>query len=94
MITLLLIYITISTRFASAIRSQFEQSPGTTLCVDDETDLAGFLHETRHTLFELVIMPSGLDTDLKDIWDLACLFIPKLALLTVSVHCEPLKKSA
>ena len=66
----IMIYITISIGFAMAIKLQFEELPGSSSC----EDLAGFLNETGHTFFELVIMTSGLDTDLKQVRSLACLF--------------------
>ena len=71
------IYITISIGFATAIKLQFDQLPGSTPCVDDEANLTGFLHKTGHTLFELVIMTSGLDTDIKGVRNLECLFESK-----------------
>ena len=69
-----LIYVTISTGFATAIRLQFDQLPSNSTCVDDQPDLTGFLQDTGNTLFELVAMTSGLDTDLKHVRNLACLF--------------------
>ena len=70
----IVIYIVISIGFATAVRLQFEQLPPSASCVNDQPELVGFLHDTKHTLFELVIMTSGLDTDLKHIRNLACLF--------------------
>ena len=70
MIPWIMIYITISIGFATAIKLQFDQLPGSSSC----EDLTGFLNKTGHTFFELVIMTSGLDTDLKHVRNLACLF--------------------
>ena len=70
----ILIYVTISVGFSTAIKLQFKQIPGNSTCIGDEPDLTGFLQETGHTLYELLIMTSGLETDLKNIRNLECLF--------------------
>ena len=69
-----LIYVTISTGFATAIRLQFDQLPSNSTCDGEQPDLAGFLQDTGNTVFELVAMTSGLDTELKNVRHLACLF--------------------
>ena len=66
----IIIYTTISVGFALAIKLQIDQLPSSSSC----EDLTGFLNKTGHTFFELVIMTSGLDTDLKHVRNLACLF--------------------
>ena len=70
----ILLYITISSGFASAIQLQFQLLPGNSTCLEKEHDLKGVLHQTGDALFELVIMTTGLDTDLKHVRNLACLF--------------------
>ena len=70
----IIIYFTISIGFATAIKLQFDQLPSNSTCVGDDPNLTGFLHQNGHTLFELVIMTSGLDTDLKNVRTLECLF--------------------
>ena len=57
-----------------AIKLQFQEIPGNSTCMGDEPDLTGFLQETGHTLYELLIMTSGLDTDIKNVRNLECLF--------------------
>ena len=69
-----LIYVTISVGFATAIRLQFDQLPSNSMCDGEQPDLAGFLQDTGNTMFELVIMTSGLDTELKNVRNLAYLF--------------------
>ena len=64
------IYLTISFGFATAIKLQFDELPSSSSC----EDLTGTLDKTGHTLFELVVMTSGLDTDLKHVRSLSCLF--------------------
>ena len=64
------IYITISLGFALAIRLQFGQLPSSSSC----EDLTAFLDKTGRTFFELVVMTSGLETDLRNARSLACLF--------------------
>ena len=66
--------ITTSIGFATAIRLQFGQLPSSPTCVGDQPELAGFLHGNGHTFFELLIMTWGLDTDLKHVRSLTCLF--------------------
>ena len=68
------IYAVITTGFAAAIELQFEPLVVPSSCVEDQPDLAGFLRSTGHTLFELLIMTSGLDTDLKHVRGVSCLF--------------------
>ena len=70
MIPWIMIYTTISIGSATAITLQFDQLQSSSSC----EDLTGFLNKTGHTFFELVIMTSGLDTDLKHFWSLSCLF--------------------
>ena len=70
----ILIYVTISIGFSTAIKLQFQQIPGNSTCIGDEPYLTGFLQETGHTLYELLIVTSGLDTDLKNVRNLECLF--------------------
>ena len=69
-----LLYLTISAGFASAIQLQFQLLPGNTTCLGEEHDLKTVLYQTGNALFELVIMTTGLDTDLKHVRNLACLF--------------------
>ena len=64
------IYITISIGFTLAIKLQFGQLPSSSSC----EDLTAFLDKTMPTFFELVVMTSGLDTDLRNVRSLACLF--------------------
>ena len=71
------IYITISVGFATAMKLQFDQLPSTPTCVGEDPELSGFLHKYGHTLYKLVIMTSGLDTDLKNVRGLECLFESK-----------------
>ena len=75
MVPWIIIYITISVGFATPMKLQFDQLPSNSTCDDyGEAELAGFLHQYGHTLYELVIMTSGLDTDLKNVRNLECLF--------------------
>ena len=66
----MVIYIIISIGFSLAITLQFKDLPDSSSC----EDLSRFLNKTEHTFFELVVMTSGLDTDLKHVRSLACLF--------------------
>ena len=70
----ILLYITISSGFASAIQLQFQLLPGNVTCLEEEHDLQEVLHHAGNALFELVIMTTGLDTDLKHVRNIACLF--------------------
>ena len=70
MVSWIIIYVTISIGFAAAIKFQFDELPNPSAC----DDLSGFLTKTGHTFFELVVMTSGLDTELKQVRNLACLF--------------------
>ena len=70
MLPWIVIYITISIGFATAIALHFDELSSSNSC----EDLTRFLNRTGHTLFELVIMTSGLDTDLKHVRSLACIF--------------------
>ena len=74
MVPWLIIYIIISTGFASAIKLEFDQLPSSSNCTDGQKELTGFLHKTGEALFELVIMTSGLDSDLKHVRNLECIF--------------------
>ena len=70
----ILLYITISSGFASAIQLQFQLLPGNVTCLEEEHNLQEVLHYAGNALFELVIMTTGLDTDLKHVRNIACLF--------------------
>ena len=70
----ILIYMTITLGFALAIKLEFEELPKAEPCTDDQPDLTGQLQDAGHALFELIIMTSGLDTDIKNIRGLFCLF--------------------
>ena len=70
----IIIYVIISIGFATAMKLQFDQLPSTSSCIADQPELVGFLHKNGHTFFELVIMTSGLDTDLKHVRNLECMF--------------------
>ena len=74
MLPWMVIYMIITMGFAMAIKLQFVQLPISSPCFDDEADLSGYLHRTGHTLLELITMTSGLDTDLKHVGNLSCLF--------------------
>ena len=63
MIPWIMIYTTISIEFATTITLQFDQLTNSSTC----EDLTGFLNKTGHTFFELIIMTSGLDTNLKHV---------------------------
>ena len=69
-----LLYIAISSGFASAIQLQFQLLPGNVTCLEEEHNLQEVLHHAGNALFELVIMTTGLDTDLKHVRNIACLF--------------------
>ena len=70
----IIIYMIISIGFATAIKLQFQELPGSPPCVDYQPELKGFLQETGGTLFELMVMTSGLDTDIKHVRSLGCIF--------------------
>ena len=70
----ILLYVTISTGFASAIQLQFQLLPNATSCVEEQSDLGGILNQGGLALYELVLMTCDLDTDLKHVQHLGCLF--------------------
>ena len=63
-----MIYFPISFGFASAIQLELNQLPRNSTCEEP----VGFINESA--IFELIFMTSGLDTDLKHVSSLACLF--------------------
>ena len=71
MLPWLLIYFSISIGYAAAIKLQFDQLPRNSTTCDD---LTLFLDHTVDTFLELEIMMLGLDTDLKHVRNVACLF--------------------
>ena len=70
----ILLYITISSAFASAIQLQFQLLPDSTTCIAEDSDIQGILPDYIHALYELILMTTGMDTDLKHVRNLACLF--------------------
>ena len=70
----IIIYMTISVGFATAIKLQFHELPSSAACVDYQPELKGFLQGTGGTLYELMVMTSGLDTDIKHVRSLGCIF--------------------
>ena len=73
----ILMYIPLSVGFAMAIKLQFDQLPSSPPCVDGQPEITGFLHHARHAIYELIIMTAGLDTDIKGVRSLECLFESK-----------------
>ena len=76
MIPWITIYFAVSIGFVSAIQFEFKQlqNNSSASCIDGQLELSGFLTSFWQTLFELIAMPSGLDTDLKNIRSVYCLF--------------------
>ena len=70
----IIIYMIISIGFATAIKLQFQALPDSPPCVDYQPELKGFLQGTGGTLYELMVMTSGLDTDIKHVRSLGCIF--------------------
>ena len=71
----ILLYMTLSLGFASAIQLQFQLLPNATSCVEEESDLSGIIvNDCGFVLYELTLMTCGLDTDLKHLQHLGCLF--------------------
>ena len=71
----ILLYMTLSLGFASAIQLQFQLLPNATSCVEEESDLSGIIvNDGGFVLYELTLMTCGLDTDLKHLQHLGCLF--------------------
>ena len=87
----ILLYMTINSAFAAAIQLQFQLLPDSARCVEEESDLKGILHDFINALYELMIVTSGLDTDMKHTQNLRCLFeynnrVPYTILLFVTTY--------
>ena len=87
----ILLYMTINSAFAAAIQLQFQLLPNSARCVEEEPDLKGILLNFGNALYELNIMTSGLDTDIKHTQNLRCLFeynhrVPYTILLFVTTY--------
>ena len=70
----ILLYITISSAFASAIQLQFQLLPNSPTCIDEEHEMKGTLPDYIHALFELILMTTGLDTEITQVQNVACVF--------------------
>ena len=70
----ILLYITISSAFASAIQLQFQLLPYSPTCIDEEHEMKGTLPDYIQALFELVLMTTGLDTEITQVQNVACVF--------------------
>ena len=89
-----LLYMTINSAFAAAIQLQFQLLPNSPRCMEEEPDLKGILHDFINALYELVIVTSGLDTDMKHTQNLRCLFeynhrVSYAILLLVTTYGRP-----
>ena len=70
----IIIYLIFSIGFATAILLQFQLLPSAAACFGEEANLMGFLNQTGNALYELVLITSGLESDLKEVRSIACLF--------------------
>ena len=70
----ILLYITISSAFASAIQLQFQLLPNSPTCIEEDHEMKGTLPDFIRTLFELILMTTGLDTEITQVQNVACVF--------------------
>ena len=70
------IYGVIIVGFASAIQLEFKQlSNISERCIDGEPQLTGFAVSLQYALYELLVMTSDFDTNLKHVRSVACAFV-------------------
>ena len=70
----ILLYITISSAFASAIQLQFQLLPNSPTCIEEDHEMKGTLPDFIRALFELILMTTGLDIEITQVQNVACVF--------------------